>query len=58
MEAFVGSPVLLALLGIIYYSCHLYIRAVRALENTAHNLDRMASRLTDIVEVMKTERGN
>ncbi len=56
MEPFVGILVLLALFAIFYYSFRLYVRAINALEKTAHNLDRMASQLTDIIELMKIER--
>ena len=56
MESFVGILVLLAISALVYYSFHLYVRAIRALETTAHNLDRMTSYLTEIIEVMKTER--
>lgn len=56
MEPFVGILVFLALFALIYYSFHLYVRAVNALEKTANHLDRMASQLTDIIEEMKMER--
>jgi hypothetical protein len=58
MEGFAGILVLLVMFALAYYSFHLCVRAVRALEKTAHNLDRVARRLTDIIEVMKMERDN
>ena len=56
MEEFVGILLLLAIFALVYYSFHLYVRAIRALEKIAHNLDRVAGQLTDISEVMKREK--
>ena len=58
MESLVGILILLAVSAFVYYSFHLYVRAIHALEKTTHNLDRVARNLTDIIEVMKREKGN
>ena len=58
MESLVGILISLAVLALVYYSFHLYVRAIHALEKTAHNLDRVARNLTDIIEVIKREKDN
>lgn len=57
MESLVGILIWLAVLALVYYLFHLYVRAIHALEKTAHNLDRVARNLTDIIEVIKKREG-